>query len=172
MCGGAISGEGGIGQMMDDNDMAHWHGPVYITTNYNERTKPFFSRQPLTHYCTHTYRLLFWDKDLSSGSIYEGEGSIPFLLLWRSMGEAKTVHRFHTTTSTYRLCPLLFVFPFVLPSPSKTLLFYLSSLIILGGGPIAILALQDEWGGGNLIIWLTGWFILGGGFGFTAQNQS
>lgn len=40
-------GKGGVGllgQKMDDKDMAHWHGPVYITTIFNERTKspPFF----------------------------------------------------------------------------------------------------------------------------------
>lgn len=45
-------GKGGIGQEMDDKDMAHWHGPVYITTNYNERTKPLFflpTLHPLLH---------------------------------------------------------------------------------------------------------------------------
>lgn len=37
---------------MDDKDMAHWHGPVYITTTFNERTNPplFFWPTPL-----HTY---------------------------------------------------------------------------------------------------------------------
>lgn len=72
-------------------------------------------------------------------------------------------HHFHTTTSTCQPCSLSFSFPlFGLSSPSKTLLFFLSSPIIQVGRPAAMMALQDEWGGGNLIIWLFGWFIVGG----------
>ena len=78
---------------MDDKGMAHWHGPVYITTTFNERTHGsppplFFLDQPTTH--IHTHRLLFWNKDTSNNSIYEGDESISFPTFWRWDRERKS----------------------------------------------------------------------------------
>lgn len=149
--------------------MAQYISQRFLT---NERNPPFFFRQPLH---THTHLDFYSGIKIHPTALFTREKTA-FLFFFLGGRQAKG--KKPSTISTPLLAPIgRATFSSVSSlcaffSLKNFLIFYLSSLIILGwgGAPAAMLALQDEWGGGNLIIWLSGWFIVGEVF--TAQNQS